>query len=216
MTAASTLPGLPIVLDFTLTQGAFTLDVHERVEARALALVGPSGAGKTTLLEAVAGLKRPRAGRITVGSRTLFDAARGVDAPPRLRQVGYVPQDVALFPHLSVRRNVAYGSARGAAPFDAVTQLLEIDDLLDRGVRELSGGERQRVAMARALTSAPALLLLDEPLAAVDPQLRERVLPYIERVRDELALPMIYVSHAVDEVRRVADRVLTLDGGRIR
>lgn len=206
---------LPFVLDFTLRQGAFTLDVHERFEARALAVTGPSGAGKTTMIEAIAGLKRPAAGEITIGARTLFDSARGVDLAPRRRQVGYVPQDVALFPHLNVRRNIGYGAARGAVALDKVARLLDIAGLLDRGVGGLSGGERQRVAIARALLSAPALLLLDEPLAAVDAELRERVLPYIERVRDELALPMIHVSHAADEVRRIADHVLVLDGGRV-
>ena len=215
MTATAGMAGLPIVLDFTLRQGAFTLEVHERLEARALAVTGPSGAGKTTMIEAIAGLKRPAAGEITIGGRTLFDSARGVDLAPRRRQVGYVPQDVALFPHLNVRRNIGYGAARGAVAFDKVARLLDIAGLLERGVGGLSGGERQRVAIARALLSAPALLLLDEPLAAVDAGLRERVLPYIERVRDELALPMIHVSHAADEVRRIADRMLVLEGGRV-
>lgn len=209
------MAGLPIVLDFTLRQGGFTLEVHERLEARALAVTGPSGAGKTTMIEAIAGLKRPAAGEITIGDRTLFDSARGVDLAPRRRHVGYVPQDVALFPHLNVRRNIGYGAARGTVALDKVARLLDIAGLLERGVGGLSGGERQRVAIARALLSAPALLLLDEPLAAVDAGLRERVLPYIERVRDELALPMIHVSHAADEVRRIADRMLVLDGGRV-
>lgn len=215
MTATAGMAGLPIVLDFTLRQGAFTLEVHERLDARALAVTGPSGAGKTTMIEAIAGLKRPAAGEITIGGRTLFDSARGVDLAPRRRQVGYVPQDVALFPHLNVRRNIGYGAARGTVALDKVARLLDIAGLLERGVGGLSGGERQRVAIARALLSAPALLLLDEPLAAVDAGLRERVLPYIERVRDELALPMIHVSHAADEVRRIADRMLVLEGGRV-
>ncbi len=208
------MAGVPIVLDFTLRQGAFTLDIHERFEARAAALFGPSGAGKTTVLETIAGLRRPSSGEIRIGDRRLFSSADGTHVPARLRQVGYVPQDVALFPHLDVQHNIAYGAARGTAvSVDKIIRLLEIKPLLSRGVGELSGGERQRVAIARALVSAPDLLLLDEPLAAVDMALRERILPYVERVRDELALPMIYVSHAADEVRRIADQVIVLDHG---
>ena len=210
------MTGIPIVLDFTVTRGSFTLDIHQRVEARAVALLGPSGAGKTTVLDSIAGLRRPRTGEIRIGDRLLFASASKIDVPPRLRRVGYVPQDVALFPHLNVRHNIHYGSSRGASmSSDKVIHLLEIQPLLDRGVGELSGGERQRVAIARALISAPDLLLLDEPLAAVDVALRERILPYIERVRDELAIPMIYVSHAADEVRRIADRVIVLDRGHV-
>ena len=210
------MAGVPIVLDFTVTRGSFTLDIHQRFEARAVALFGPSGAGKTTVLDAIAGLRRPSAGEIRIGDRSLFAFASKTYVPPRLRHVGYVPQDVALFPHLTVRRNINYGASRGASmSSDKVVRLLELQPLLDRGVGALSGGERQRVAIARALISAPHLLLLDEPLAAVDVALRERILPYIERVRDELAIPMIYVSHAADEVRRIADRVIVLDRGHV-
>ena len=210
------MAGVPIVLDFTVTRGSFTLDIRQRFEARAVALFGPSGAGKTTVLDAIAGLRRPSTGEIRIGDRALFASASKTDVPPRLRQVGYVPQDVALFPHLNVRHNINYGASRGMSmSSDRVVDLLEIQPLLDRAVDELSGGERQRVAIARALISAPDLLLLDEPLAAVDVALRQRILPYIERVRDELAIPMIYVSHAADEVRRIADQVIVLDRGRV-
>jgi len=205
---------VPIVLDFTVHQGPFTLEVHQRFEAQAVALFGPSGAGKTTVLDSIAGLRRPSVGVIEVGGHVLFDSERHLDLRPHARHVGYVPQDVALFPHMSVRKNIFYGIGRGVSPsLDTVLRLLEISPLLDRRITGLSGGERQRVAIARALMSGPNLLLLDEPLAAVEQSLRERILPYIECVRDELKIPLIYVSHSLDEVRRIADRLLTIEEG---
>ncbi len=207
---------IPLVLDFSLTQGRFALELHERFDAGVAALVGPSGAGKTTVLDTIAGLRRPGAGEIRIGRHLLFSSAARVDVAPRHRRVGYVPQDVALFPHLNVRRNILYGAARGGSlPLDLVVSILEIEGLLLRRVDGLSGGERQRVAVARALLSGPDLLLLDEPLAAVDVELRRRIIPYLKRVRDELAVPMLYVSHAEEEVRQLADRVLRLEGGRV-
>ena len=205
-----------IALDFRLTQGTFALEVRERLDGRITALYGPSGAGKTTILDAVAGLRRPREGRIEVGGRVLFDAAAGIDLPAYVRHVGYVTQDVALFPHMNVRRNVLYGRRdRPRLDLATVAAMLEIERLLDRRVSELSGGERQRAALARALLSAPDVLLLDEPLAAVDVERRRRILPYVERVRDELAVPIVYVTHDADEVRRLADHVLVLENGRV-
>ena len=215
MTADAPAPGR-ITLDFALHQGDFVLEMHERIEARVVALFGPSGSGKTSVLESIAGLRRPRRGVIRIGERTLFDADAGVDVPSHRRHVGYVPQDLALFPHMNVRRNILYGA--GAEPgggFEHVIALLELGPLLDRGVAGLSGGERQRVALARALAASPALLLLDEPLAALDATLRSRILPYLERIRDDLATPMLYVSHAEAEVRALADWVVVLDGGRV-
>jgi molybdate transport system ATP-binding protein len=205
-----------IALDFTLRQGAFTLEIQAQMVSRITALFGPSGAGKTTILDAIAGLRTPARGRIALGSRTLFDASAAVDLPPHVRHVGYVPQDVALFPHMDVRRNVLYGRREGQRlELATVVATLEIEDLLARTVPELSGGERQRVALARALMSAPELLLLDEPLAAVDVERRRRILPYVERVRDALGVPIIYVTHDADEVRRIADHVIVLDNGRM-
>ena len=205
-----------ITLDFALRQGGFVLEMRERIDARVVALFGPSGAGKTTVLESIAGLRRPRRGVIRIGERTLFDAAAGVDVPCHHRRVGYVPQDLALFPHMDVRRNILYGAGSGpASELDHVIDLLELGSLLDRAVAGLSGGERQRVALARALAASPALLLLDEPLAALDTTLRSRILPYLERIRDDLAIPMLYVSHAEAEVRALADWVVVLDAGRV-
>ena len=205
-----------IVLDFVLAQGAFTLEIHERTDARITALFGPSGAGKTTVLDAIAGLRRPSAGTIAVGGRVLFESGSALDRPARDRHIGYVPQDVALFPHMTVRRNVLYGRRDGQQlELDAVARMLEIEPLLDRRVPQLSGGEKQRVALARALMSSPSVLLLDEPLAAVDVELRRRILPYLERVRDDLALPIVYVSHDAGEVRQLADHAIVLDQGRV-
>jgi molybdate transport system ATP-binding protein len=205
-----------IQLDFVLEQGDFTLEIHERLTGRVTALFGPSGSGKTTTLDAIAGLRTPTAGIIRVGERTLFSRDPATDLQSHARHVGYVTQDVALFPHMHVRRNVLYGRRRGQKlELATVARMLEIAPLLDRPVARLSGGERQRVALARALMSAPELLLLDEPLAAIDLELRRRILPYLERVRDDLGVPIVYVTHDRDEVRLLADHVIMLDKGRV-
>ena len=205
-----------IALNFTLTQGDFTLALEETLGEGITALFGPSGSGKTTTLDAIAGLRRPGSGSIAVGDRTLYDAVTGVNLPPHLRRIGYVPQDPALFPHMNVRRNVLYGRRPGQRlALETVSGMLEVGTLLARRVADLSGGERQRVALARALMSAPDLLLLDEPLAAVDVERRRRILPYLLRVRDDLKVPVVYVSHDRAEVDRLADRVIVLDGGKV-
>ena len=220
-----------IDLDIDLTQGSFVLAAKVRIDARTAALFGPSGAGKTTILDAIAGLRAPARGSIVVNGRVLFASDTGVNVPPHHRHVGYVPQDVALFPHMDVRANLLYGrhpafakatAGRPAAKtpvgrpdFDRVVGMLEIGGLLDRRVTALSGGERQRVALGRALMSGPSLLLLDEPLAAVDVPLRRRILPYLQRVRDELTIPIIYVSHDREEVDELADVVVKVEGGRV-
>jgi len=207
---------IPIRLQFTLRQGDFELTVNETLEARVLALYGPSGAGKTSLLESIAGWREPQSGEIEIDGRLLYASTRRIDVPVRRRRVGYVPQDGLLFPHLTVRRNILYGApAHHAASIERVSGILEIADLNDRPVAGLSGGERQRVALARALMASPSLLLMDEPLAAVDVARRQRILPYVQRVRDELDVPMIYVTHQASEARAIADCVLMLDEGRV-
>ena len=205
-----------IALDIELTQGSFTLNAAVRLDTRAAALFGPSGAGKTTILDAIAGLRTPRRGSIVIDDRVLFSTDAGINLPPHKRHVGYVPQDVALFPHMNVRRNLLYGRHPGLSPdLDRVVGMLEIAGLLERRVTDLSGGERQRVAVGRALMSGPSLLLLDEPLAAVDVPLRRRILPYLMRVRDELRIPIVYVSHDREEAEELADVVVTIEQGRV-
>jgi molybdate transport system ATP-binding protein len=204
-----------IALDFSLRQGSFTLDIHANLDRPVTALFGPSGAGKTTVLDAIAGLRTPSSGSIRIEGRTLFERGR-VNLPPHRRHVGYVAQDVALFPHLSVRSNVLYGRREGQKlSLETVAGMLEIEMLLERRVPQLSGGEKQRVALARALMSAPELLLLDEPLAAVDVERRRRILPYLERVRDELRVPIVYVTHDPAEARQLASEVIVLENGRM-
>ncbi len=210
-----------MVLDFdvTVAQGSFTLEAAHASSVKSLALFGPSGSGKTTLVETIAGLRRPSRGHIRVRDRVLFSSfsSPAVDVPVHRRHVGYVPQDLALFPHMNVRRNVLYGAGRGASAMslDRVIAVLEIDGLLSRTVGDLSGGERQRVAVARALMSAPDLLLMDEPLASVDVPLRKRIVPYLQRVRDDLQVPVVYVSHDEEEVRAIGEWILTLARGRV-
>lgn len=202
-------------LDIELQRGQFRRHVRIDDDARVIALVGPSGAGKTSVLNAIAGLVTPVAGRIDVDGHCLFDSARRIDVPVHQRRVGYVFQDARLFPHLDVRRNLLYGRHGGRGTprfgFDAVVDLLGIAPLLGRRTRNLSGGEAQRVAIGRALLAQPSLLLFDEPLSSLDQARREELIPYLQRVRDEIRLPIVYVSHHPDEVRRVADSTHALD-----
>jgi molybdate transport system ATP-binding protein len=197
----------------------FALDVAFEARRGITALFGPSGSGKSTVLHLIAGLVRPDRGRIVVEGEVFTDTERGIMLPAYKRHVGYIFQDALLFPHLSVRRNLGYGRLfsrrHRRLAFADVIELLGIGNLLDRAPRTLSGGERQRVAIGRALLSDPRLLLMDEPLAALDIARKTEILPYIERLRNELSIPTIYVSHDVGEVARLADRVVVLAKGRI-
>ena len=206
--------------DVRLRAGEFALDVDVELAGRATGLFGTSGSGKSTLIEIIAGLRRPATGRIVLGETVLTDAAAGVHLPPERRQIGYVPQDGALFPHLNVAGNLRFaerraGGAQEVFARNRVCELLGIGGLLARRVTGLSGGEQQRVALARALVSAPRLLLLDEPLAALDAARKTAILPYLQRIRDELGLPMLYVSHVPEEMMAVCDDMAVMHAGRI-
>jgi molybdate transport system ATP-binding protein len=197
--------------------GATMLAADFAAEAPVVGLFGRSGSGKSSVVNAIAGLLKPEAGRIVLDGEVLFDARAGIDLPPERRRIGYVFQDALLFPHLSVRRNLLYGApaAGGAIRFDAVVGLLGIEALLERRPRSLSGGERQRVAIGRALLSQPRLLLMDEPLAALDNPRRQEVLRHIEALRNELGQPVVYVSHSVAEITRLADHVVLMNEGAV-
>lgn len=209
-----------VLRDIRLPLAHFDLQVDVEITRDVTALFGPSGAGKTTLLDLIAGLRRARSAWIELDGKVLTDTASGRMVPPRDRRIGYVPQDGALFPHLSVRGNLLFGRRREADQghafsIEQVVSVLDLEPLLDRGIGALSGGEKQRVSLARALLSSPRLLLLDEPLAALDGELKGRVLAYLRRVRDELKVPMLYVSHATEEVVALCQEALILERGRI-
>lgn len=211
-----------MLLRCRLPLARFALDIDVSFQSRVTAVFGPSGAGKTSLLEAIAGLRKIVQGEIEIGGRVLFSSSRKIDRSPRDRAIGYVPQETSLFPHLSVRKNILFGAARKTGgdnaagfPLDHVVELLEIGHLLDRSVAQISGGESQRVALARALLSRPKLLLLDEPLASLDIGLKERIIPYLRRVRDEFGIPIIYVTHNPVEVLSLADWVIMIREGRL-
>ena len=194
----------------------FELEVTATISARVTGIFGPSGAGKTSLLDAIAGVRPIRSGRITLNGMILDDASQRRHVPPQHRGTGYVPQETALFPHMSVVRNVRYGiKEQNEEAFTHVLEVLEIGDLLDRSVRQLSGGEQKRVALARALLASPRVLLLDEPLAGLERPLHERIIEFLIRIRDELHMPMLYVTHDANELARIADETLVLERGRV-
>lgn len=203
-----------------LAAGEFTLQIDTEFDGRTTGLFGVSGSGKSTLVEIIAGLRRPDAGVVKLGEDVLTDVARGVYRPPEERGVGFVPQEGALFPHLSVEGNLSFAESRAGTRSkvfsrENVCALLGIEGLLARRPMTLSGGERQRVAIARALVSAPRLLLLDEPLAALDAERKAAILPYLQRVRDEFGMPVLYVSHVPQEMLALCDDMAVLAGGRL-
>lgn len=200
-------------------RGAFLLDANfELPTPGVVGLFGRSGCGKTTLVNVIAGLLVAESGRVALDDVVLLDTDRGIDVPPERRRIGYVFQDSRLFPHMRIEANLRYALKRAAvAPFiglDRVVELLDIAPLMQRRTHELSGGERQRVAIGRALLSQPSLLLLDEPLASLDASRREEVLPYLEILRDRLAVPMVYVSHNFDELLRLATHLVLMESGK--
>jgi molybdate transport system ATP-binding protein len=210
-------------INFRLKLDRFTLQVDLRFDRHVTGIFGPSGCGKTSLLEVLAGLRTSAQGVVRLGDTTWQDTTRGILQKPEQRGIGYVPQSGLLFPHKSVRENLLFGAQRvgregkpsSAHIFDSVVELLELAPLLERRTHKLSGGERQRVALGRALCSAPKLLLLDEPLAALDQGLRYRILPFLRRIRDEFELPMILVSHDPVEVQALCDDVVVLRRGQV-
>ena len=209
---------MTVAVQITHKQGDFTLDVAFDAPEGLTVLFGRSGSGKTSVINAIAGLLHPDAGRIAIGGHVLQDSARGLWLPPHKRRIGYVFQDARLFPHLSVRHNLTYGHRFSAtkAAIDPVVEMLGLGDLLNRRPAALSGGEKQRVAIGRALLSGPELILADEPLAALDEARKDDILPYFERLRDEVGIPIVYVSHAAGEVARLATTVVVMDQGRVR
>jgi molybdate transport system ATP-binding protein len=209
-----------IEIDVVASFGEFRIEARIAAKGGALALCGASGAGKTSLLNIVAGLVRPQSGRVAVDGLVLLDTAAGVDMTPRRRRIGYVFQEARLFPHLTVEQNLRYGRQFTAAAnrwvdFDSVTSLLGVGPLLARRPDRLSGGEIQRVAIGRALLMCPRLLLLDEPLAALDDARRMDILGYIEKMRDAFSIPIIFVSHRLSEVERLASDIAVIECGRL-
>jgi molybdate transport system ATP-binding protein len=199
----------------------FELEVEAEITQSVVALFGPSGSGKTSLLDLLAGLRRAPSAFISLDGQVLTDTAARREVPTRTRRIGYVPQDGALFPHFSVRQNLLYG-CHGRPPaadreltLENVASVLEIQQFLDRGIGRLSGGEKQRVALARALLSSPRLLLLDEPMTGLDFDLKARVVEYLQRIRDEFKVPMVYVTHNLEEVFALCDELLVIERGRV-
>jgi molybdate transport system ATP-binding protein len=214
--------GEMIKADFKGALGSFSLDAAFAAPAKGVtALFGPSGCGKTTVLRCIAGLLRLQDGLCIVGGDVWQDRD-GAFLPTHKRPLGYVFQEASLFAHLSVRRNLTFGAPRGEGgvgkgkiAFDEVVELLGVTALLDRAPGKLSGGERQRVAIGRALLSQPKLLLMDEPLSALDRATKDEILPFLERLRDRLKLPIVYITHAIAEVERLADQIVLMDKGRV-
>jgi molybdate transport system ATP-binding protein len=207
-------------VDVSKQLGDFKLEAAFESEGRVTGLFGSSGAGKTSLINMIAGLLRPDRGNIVIDDEVLDDTASRVHVPAHRRRIGYVFQDIRLFPHLDVRENLDYGRRMNGLTEDSlrrkrVTELLDIGALLDRRPGKLSGGERQRVALGRALLAQPRLLLLDEPLGSLDEERKEEILPYLVRLRDEAGIPMVYVSHDAAELRQLATQIVMLKRGQV-
>lgn len=197
------------------TRPNFMLDVNLRLGHGITALFGPSGAGKSSVLNLISGLERPDEGRIHIGSETIYDSKAKINLAIHKRRIGYVFQDALLLPHLSVRSNLRYGIKQGGMEFSSIVDFLGISFLLDRRPSTLSGGERQRVAIGRALLSAPRLLLMDEPLASLDMDRKREIFPYIEQLQNKFGIPVIFVSHAIEEVARLAQHVVIMRNGKV-
>lgn len=199
--------------------GNFHLNVDATLSDGVTGIFGDSGAGKTTLLELIAGVRRPQKGRLTFHGKVLFDREKQVFVPSRHRKIGYVPQDLALFPHMTVEENIRYGQDRGdsasASSFKTICGILEIESKLSQYPDSLSGGEEQRVAFARALMSRPAFLLLDEPLRGLQHELKTKILAFLLHIREQFALPMLYVTHSPAEVMALCQQVLILNKGKV-
>jgi molybdate transport system ATP-binding protein len=209
-----------ISVDAALKVGAFDLDVSFQNDAGITALFGRSGSGKSLTINLIAGLRRPDRGRIALDDRVLVDTQSGIFVPSHRRRIGLVFQDAQLFPHLNVQQNLLFGRwfappGERAVTFDKVIETLGIAHLIERRPGRLSGGEKQRVAIGRALLATPKILLMDEPLAALDSERKQEILPLIEQLRDEFGIPIVYVSHAIEEVARLAARVVVLEAGRV-
>ncbi len=204
-------------LDFSQKLGDLDLQISQELPAQGItAIFGLSGAGKTSLINAIGGLTRPDSGRIALNGRILSDTQNNIFLPPEKRRVGYVFQDARLFPHYRVQGNLQYGMAASMrGQFDSIVRLLGIGALLDRFPLTLSGGEKQRVAIGRALLTAPEILLMDEPLAALDLPRKRELMPYLERLAQEVSIPILYVTHSLDEILRLAEKVMVLDAGKV-
>ena len=206
---------------FRKNYGGFRLDVAFALTEKRCGIFGPSGSGKSTLMHLLAGLLEPDEGRIELAGETLFDSARGINVPPEKRRIGVVFQHAHLFPHMNVRRNLLYGWKRTPEPErridpEALIRVLQLVHLLERGVNSLSGGERQRVALGRTVLACPRLILMDEPLSGLDEELKYQIIPYLKKVFSEFAVPLLFISHSLHEMRLMADEVLVFEAGTVQ
>jgi molybdate transport system ATP-binding protein len=201
-------------------RGDFVVNVQQKIESSVTGLFGPSGSGKSTLLGLLGGFIKPDSGHIILDGSCLFDSAKRVNLAPHMRCIGTLFQDGRLFPHLSIKKNLTYGlnliaEENRVIQFDAIVEMLELSDFLARRPHELSGGEIQRVALGRALLTSPKLLLLDEPLSSLDMRLRQQILPFLKLIKDEIKIPMIYVSHDMSEIEYLTDKIMRIEAGNI-